>query len=199
LWREPFIAAVPADVKSVAAFALRRLGAEILDYAVDSFVAGVCAGDPDRISLAAAFRIHALEQKYGSIIRGQVSAARNAGRTRGRAAPRRQLLLPQRHANWTDASAVGRVTHGANVEWMGRSDDGRWIPTGTRHGILWSGGRRASLESAHAAAPLPACWLRRRSSAIPYAPLAIVATAYSRADVAHSLEGFGFLVPEGTT
>jgi oxygen-dependent protoporphyrinogen oxidase len=33
-------------------------------------------------------------------------------------------------------------------------------------------------------------------AAIPYAPLAIVATAYRRADVAHSLEGFGFLVPK---
>jgi oxygen-dependent protoporphyrinogen oxidase len=32
-------------------------------------------------------------------------------------------------------------------------------------------------------------------AAIPYAPIAIVATAYRRADIADPLAGFGFLVP----
>src|SRR4029453_13076122 len=31
---------------------------------------------------------------------------------------------------------------------------------------------------------------------IPYAPIAIVASAYRRAAIAHSLAGFGFLVPK---
>jgi oxygen-dependent protoporphyrinogen oxidase len=82
LWREPFTAPAPADVEeSIADFARRRFGAEIFEYAVDPFVAGVYAGDPERISMAAAFpRIHALEQKYGSVIRGQIQASRERRR-----------------------------------------------------------------------------------------------------------------------
>ena len=72
LLREPFIAPAPADAdESIAAFARRRLGTEFLDYAIDPFVAGVYAGDPEQISVPAAFpRLHALEQKYGSLIKG---------------------------------------------------------------------------------------------------------------------------------
>ena len=33
-------------------------------------------------------------------------------------------------------------------------------------------------------------------AAIEYTPIAIVANAYRRSDVAHSLAGFGFLVPK---
>ena len=206
LWREPFIPPAPADVEeSIAAFALRRLGAEILDYAIDPFVAGVYAGDPERLSLAAAFpRIHALEQKYGSIIRGQISAARERRQNAPKAAAAGgSFSFRSGMQTLTDAlaRAVGRVTHGANVERMGRSDDGRWILTGTRHGNPLV--RRAKSVVLAVPADVAATLVRalapaaaQELAAIPYPPLAIVAVAYRRADVAHSLAGFGFLVPK---
>ena len=78
LLREPFIAAAPPEAEeSIAAFVRRRLGTEFLDYAIDPFVSGIYAGDPEQISVPAAFpRLHALEQKYGSLIRGQIKGAR---------------------------------------------------------------------------------------------------------------------------
>src|SRR5574337_646614 len=56
LLREPFIASAAADAEeSIAAFVRRRLGSELLDYAIDPFVSGVYAGDPEQISVRAAF------------------------------------------------------------------------------------------------------------------------------------------------
>lgn len=81
LAREPFIARVPAGAEeSVAAFVRCRLGTEFLDYAIEPFVAGIYAGDPERLSLPAAFpRLHALEQQHGSLIRGHIAGAAAGG------------------------------------------------------------------------------------------------------------------------
>jgi oxygen-dependent protoporphyrinogen oxidase len=72
LAREPFVsAASPETEESIAEFVTRRLGRELLDYAVEPFVAGVYAGNPDELSVRAAFpRLHALEQRYGSLLKG---------------------------------------------------------------------------------------------------------------------------------
>src|SRR5207249_3692087 len=53
---EPFIAPTPEGrEESIADFVRRRLGPEFLDYAIDPFVAGIYAGDPEQISVPAAF------------------------------------------------------------------------------------------------------------------------------------------------
>ena len=75
---EPFIARQPADEEeTIAHFVRRRLGREFLDYAIEPFVAGIYAGDPERLSVPAAFpKLHALEQRYGSLIVGAILGAR---------------------------------------------------------------------------------------------------------------------------
>ena len=82
LLRELFVApSLPEAEESIAAFVRRRLGTEFLDYAIDPFVAGIYAGDPEQISVRAAFpRLHALEQRWGSLIRGQILGARERKR-----------------------------------------------------------------------------------------------------------------------
>ena len=206
LWREPFIApGPPENDESIADFTRRRLGAEMLEYAIDPFVAGVYAGDPERLSLAAAFpRIHALEQKYGSLIRGQVNAARERRQSaQKRAATGGSFSFKNGMQTLTDAlaRAVGRVVAGADVARIGRTADGRWVLTGTRDGRPLV--RRAKgivlAVPAHVAATLVGELAPRAAhalAAIPYATLAIVASVYRRADIAHPLSGFGFLVPK---
>ncbi|MBN1447079.1 MAG: protoporphyrinogen oxidase [Bacteroidetes bacterium] len=78
LFLEPFIKpSAPDAQESVADFVRRRLGKEFLDYAINPFVAGVYAGDPDLLSVRAAFpKLYELEQKYGSLIKGQIKGAR---------------------------------------------------------------------------------------------------------------------------
>lgn len=78
LFGEPFKKPSPPDAQeSVADFVRRRLGQEFLDYAINPFVAGVYAGDPELLSVRAAFpKLYELEQTYGGLIKGQIKGAR---------------------------------------------------------------------------------------------------------------------------
>ena len=77
--REPFVPARRDDAdESVADFVTRRLNREFLDRAVDALVAGIYAGEPQRLSVRHALpRLFEQEQKYGSLIRGQIFGARD--------------------------------------------------------------------------------------------------------------------------
>ena len=85
---EPLVARGTATRdESIASFVRRRLGSEVLDYAVDPFISGIFAGDPEQLSLQHAFpRIHELEQTYGSLSQG-LMAQRRAARTARTAMP----------------------------------------------------------------------------------------------------------------
>jgi len=206
LLREPFIAPAPPDAEeSIAAFVRRRLGTELLDYAIDPFVSGVYAGDPEQISVPAAFpRLHALEQKYGSLIKGQIKGARERRRsaeTAKNTAGSFSFRMGMQTITDALARAVGRVVTGVRVQQILRNADGTWTVTGTRDGAPVIHHARAVVVAvpAYAAAELvrelaPAA--TQGLAAIPYAAVASVASAYRRSDVGHSLAGFGFLVPK---
>lgn len=206
LLREPFVAPAPPDAEeSIAAFVRRRLGTELLDYAIDPFVSGVYAGDPEQISVPAAFpRLHALEQKYGSLIKGQIKGARERRRsaeTAKNTAGSFSFRMGMQTITDALARAVGRVVTGVRVQQILRNADGTWTVTGIRDGAPVIHHARAVVLAvpAYAAAELvrelaPAA--TQGLAAIPYAAVASVASAYRRSDVGHSLAGFGFLVPK---
>jgi len=75
--REPFVPRRRDGVEeSIAQFVARRLNQEFLDHAIDALVAGIYAGDPYQLSLTHAFpKLKALEDKYGSLIKGQIFGA----------------------------------------------------------------------------------------------------------------------------
>ena len=203
---EPFIAATPAGVdESIAAFVRRRLGTEMLDYAIDPFVAGIYAGDPERISVAAAFpRLLELEQRYGSLIKGQILGAR-ARRKNNEVAKNTARSFSFRNGmqTLTDAlaKALAPIEHCTSVLRIGRDNDGGFTIEG-RHGDKPIARRARSVVlavPAQAAATMTqeiAPGAAMALSGIEYAPIAIVANAYRRSDVAHSLAGFGVLVPK---
>ncbi len=61
--------------ETVAAFVRRRAGEEILERVVTPYVGGIFAGDPEALSVEAAFpRLVELERKHGSIIRGALGS-----------------------------------------------------------------------------------------------------------------------------
>lgn len=202
---EPFVARGSAHVEeSVAQFVSRRLGREILDYAIEPFVAGVHAGDAAALSLIAAFpRLHALEQRYGSLIQGQIRGARErsqqAERSRHSAASFSFRAGMQTLTNALARAAVS-IRTGSKVLNVRRCDDGTWLVA------VHANGGVAHIKShaivlaipAYEAAPLvqpyaPAA--ARALAEIPYAPVVSVAAVYSRKNVAHPLDGFGFLAP----
>jgi len=71
--------APPEDEESVADFVCRKFGVEVLNQLVAPFVSGIYAGDPDALSLQAAFpALYGWEKKYGSVIRGAMKTRKAA-------------------------------------------------------------------------------------------------------------------------
>jgi protoporphyrinogen/coproporphyrinogen III oxidase len=202
---EPFRRRSPSGKEeSVSDFVTRRLGREWLDYAVEPFVAGIYAGNPDELSVGAAFpRLHALEERYGSLVRGQLAGARERARRPDRSRHAAASFSFRRGMqSLTDAlaSALPTIRTGTRAAEIVRGSEAPITVT------LESGGARHRLsaralvlavqadQAAALLAPIaPDAALALE--AIPYAPIVSVARAYERRSVAHPLDGFGFLVP----
>jgi protoporphyrinogen/coproporphyrinogen III oxidase len=205
LLREPFVSASPPQAEeSIADFVRRRLGAEFLDYAIDPFVAGIYAGDPERISVRAAFpKLHALEQRWGSLIRGQILGARERRRQKEAAKnTARSFSFAAGMQVLTDAlaGAVGSVALSTRATRIERDAAGDFTVHGEHEGrrVGWRARSVLLATPADAAAAL----LREHASdaataleSIDYAPVATVASAYSASAIEHPLDGFGCLVP----
>src|ERR1035437_9946176 len=213
--REPFIKPRRDGVEeSIAQFVVRRFNQEFLDHAIDALVAGIYAGDPHKLSLPHAFpKLKALEDNYGSMIKGQIFGARDRKKS-GEVAKDRaakfsfdeglQVLpdtlaaelgdslklntpvtkLTQTGDGWRVATAAGEVEHSAVIY------------CGTAHQL-------AKLEiQGGAGSPPPADGahgVTRPTTAfseISYPPVASVVLGFRREDVAHSCAGFGMLIPK---
>jgi protoporphyrinogen/coproporphyrinogen III oxidase len=71
---EPFRRRGRDPLESVADLVRRRMGNSFLEYAVDPFISGIYAGDPDRLITRYALpKLYSLEQEHGSFIRGAVN------------------------------------------------------------------------------------------------------------------------------
>lgn len=184
LLREPWISKGDSE-ESIAAFVRRRLGQAFLDYAVGPFVSGVYAGDPERLSVRYAVpRIADLEREHGSLIRGAL-AKKSAG-PRGAMFSFREGLeqLPRELAR-----QIGDVRTGVACRRIVRSGEGFRAETD-------SGPVEANRVVLSVPADVAARLLEREDLAeIPYAPVSLVSTGWRREDVAHPLDGFGFLAP----
>ena len=192
----------PADDESIAAFVRRKFGDELLNRLVAPFVSGVYAGDPERLSLRAAFpKIHELETQYGSVLRGAMKSRPAKGAPRGglcsfrdgmetlpRAIAARlgdSLLLETSAAGLRHGKANGKpwfeveITRRNHRETLSASAVVIATPTYIASQIL--------LSLSDKFAPL--------FSRIEYAPLAVVSACYRREQIRRPPDGFGFLVP----
>jgi protoporphyrinogen/coproporphyrinogen III oxidase len=71
---EPFRKPGTNPDETVADMVLHRLGRSFLDYAVDPFVSGIYAGDPNKLVTRFALpKLYYLEQDYGSFIKGSIA------------------------------------------------------------------------------------------------------------------------------
>ncbi|MFA7290127.1 MAG: protoporphyrinogen oxidase [Melioribacteraceae bacterium] len=78
IFGEPFVGkSEDGYYQSISQFVSRRLGQEFLDYAINPFVSGVFAGDPDKLSVKSAFpKLYRLEELYGGLVKGMFKGAR---------------------------------------------------------------------------------------------------------------------------
>ncbi len=76
--------------ESIGSLARRRLGKSFVDYAVDPFLSGVYAGNPDTLVTRYALpKLYQLEQNYGSFIRGAIAKAKEPKSDRDRKATKK--------------------------------------------------------------------------------------------------------------
>ncbi|WP_462280838.1 protoporphyrinogen oxidase [Salinivirga cyanobacteriivorans] len=82
-WRKP--GTNPHE--TLAQLVKRRMGKSFLDYAVDPFISGIYAGDPNKLIPKYALpKLYNLEQKYGSFIRGAIQKKKEPKTDRDRKA-----------------------------------------------------------------------------------------------------------------
>ena len=71
--REPWVSKGTDPDETLASMVVRRMGKSYLDYAVDPFISGVYAGNPNTLVTRYALpKLYQLEQEYGSFIRGAI-------------------------------------------------------------------------------------------------------------------------------
>lgn len=204
LFAEPFIGRAAADQEeTVARFVRRRLGPEFLDYAIEPFVSGIYAGDPNQLSLPAAFpRLHALEQRYGSLLRGAILGARerrrSADRPKGSAT---SFSFREGFQTLTDAlaAALPSVHCGMRATALRREAGGELSVSLEGTAKAERRARAVVLATpAYAAARLVEQLVpdaARALDEIAYSPVAVVISAYRRRAIGHALDGFGVLAP----
>jgi oxygen-dependent protoporphyrinogen oxidase len=186
----------PGRDESIAAFFRRRLGQEALDRLVGPFLAGIHAGDPERLSLSANFpALTALETRHGSLIRGLLA---NRARAAAPAAPM-FYTLGGGLGELVDALVARlppeRLRLRSPVSEL-RRENGRFVLRGEA-GELRARSVVLALPPARAAALLRGldAELADALAGVNAASTAAVFLGYRREDVAHPLDGHGLIVP----
>jgi oxygen-dependent protoporphyrinogen oxidase len=180
--------------ESIASFVRRRFGSEAAACLADPLLAGIHAGDSERLSIRALFpRLVDVERLSGSVLRGFRSVS---------VEPTSQgafVSLPGGMGELVDALAgalaPGTVRVGSRVREIRKtgayhleSDSG---PVSARTVIL--------AVPAYVAGTLLHAFdttLGTLCEAIPYASTATVALGYRRSQIAHPMQGSGFVVPK---
>lgn len=194
--------------ESLASFVRRRLGSEALDRAAQPMVGGVYTADPEKLSLRATMpRFVEMERKHRSLILGLAESSRRAQRAgtdgaEGTASgPRYSMfisldrglaVLPKRLC---EVLPPGTVRTGTVVERIERSETGWTVYTLTEaieaDAVCLAAPAYSTSRIVEGVAPE----LARALNSIEYASAAVANLVYRRGDIAHSLNGFGFVVP----
>lgn len=205
LLMEPFAAANPDD-ETIADFARRRLGREMLDYVMDPLAAGLYAGDPRQLSVSATFpELKRLEHRYGSIILGAIASRLSRAAGPSSCSPGRRMLFSFRHGLGTLPGMIakrlaGRVFLGHRVEAVQRGAGGSFRVSVRRGAAV----RRIMADSVVVALPAYAAAsvlgglhdpAAQALAEIRHPPLAVVFLGYRPGALAHPLDGLGMLMP----
>ena len=179
--------------ESIGSFVRRRFGQEAVDYLAEPLLAGIHAGDVDRLSVRALFpRLVDAERQSGSIIRA-FRALQMKPSPQGAF-----VSLPGGVAELVDALAgaiaPGTLTTGAPVTDMRHAGA---FALDTTSGTIQA--RSVILAvPAHAAGGILRgvhTGLASLCEEVPYASTATVAFGYRREQIDHPMHGSGFVVP----
>lgn len=203
---EPLVDSGDSPVEeSIATFVRRRFNQEVVDYVANPFVAGIYAGDPEQLSVRHALpKLYGLERTHGSIIKAFGGMMRARKRDADAAASAMAGGMVSFRTGLQELpDALGRELH-AEIRLKAPVTQLRSGPKGWTVGAAF---QQAELYDAVVyAAPahcideidldFPAGDRVGTLASIGHPPVAVLVLGFRREDVAHPLDGFGFLVPE---
>jgi protoporphyrinogen/coproporphyrinogen III oxidase len=180
--------------ESIGAFVARRFGREAVTYLAEPLLAGIHAGDVDRLSLRALFpRLADAERQHGSLLRAfrrprredpQQSAFKSLPGGLSEMVHRLVQLLPRNTLRVaTEVTRVSGSRPFAIETKAGEAVEARSIVLSTPAYITASLVRERDAE------------LARLCGEISYASTATIALAFARDAVGHPLDGSGYVVP----
>jgi len=189
--------------ESIGAFIGRRFGAEARTYLAEPLLAGIHAGDVDRLSARSLFpRLVEAEETHGSLLRAfrKPSAARPESRGRGPAIEGAFKSLPGGLSEMIDAlvRAIGTTTIRTNTSVTSIAGSGPFT-------VRTAAGEEISTRAVIVATPayVTSVLMRDRDDELArfcgevrYASAGTVAFAFRRDAIAHPLSGSGFVLPQ---
>lgn len=198
----------PAD-ETVAEFVTRRAGKQAAEIFADALVTGIQAGDPAKLSVAAAFpRLPVMEREAGSIVRGFMRAAKKRkadAKARGEPPPGPMRM-------WSFREGLRVLVDGLTTQLGDRLRCGVRVKSVSRNEA--EGGWRldTDAEPMTADAVVLACpayeqaeilggldpALAELTAGVSYNRVAVVALGYRNADCPHTPDGFGYIAPQNT-
>jgi protoporphyrinogen/coproporphyrinogen III oxidase len=205
LFAEPFIGrSKDGYYQSIADFVKRRLGQEFLDYAINPFVAGVYAGNPEDLSVKSAFpKLYALEEKYGGLIKGTIKSIKERKNRQEKSKQDAKMF------SFSDGMQVfpkAIADHlGEKVHLNTEVNSVEKVSTGYKLNLTDSG-EPSSLICNYIVSTIPAYSasvlfgrldsnLAEHLDKIYYPPVLVLYLGYDRKDIGQALDGFGFLIP----
>lgn len=200
---EPLVDAADGVLdESVATFVRRRFNQEVLDYVANPFVAGIYAGDPEQLSARHALpRFYALERTHGSVIKA-LATMRGAKRADGASAGVAGLFTfgagMQELPDALGRALQAEIRLRAPVTQLRAGPKGWTVsaafqPTELYDAVVYAGAAHGVDEVAF---DFPGGDRLKTLASISHPPVGVLALGFRREDVAHPLDGFGFLVPE---
>jgi len=205
LLAEPFIGrSKDGYYQSIAQFVERRLGREFLDYAINPFVAGVYAGNPEDLSVKSAFpKLYDLEEKYGGLIVGTIKSIRERKKRAEKSKQSAKMfsfksgmqIFPKTIA----ASLSDKVLLETEVTSITKLDSG--------YRVKYKQGKEInSIDCDLVVSTIPAYFAANLVkdldvktagylTNIVYPPVLVLYLGYEKSAIGQALDGFGFLIP----
>lgn len=192
---EPWVRSKPPPgEESVYDFARRRFGRESAETLADAVVVGTCAGDAASLSMQAAYpAVAAMERSHGSLVRAMISR-RRAG------VPTPSLRSFTGGMSVLADALAARLGPGLRLrsEVIGIAPAaGGWRLELASGNADWAERVILAVPATSAGRLLAASYpeLAQLATAPPAAGVAVVALAWRTSDLAHLLDGYGYIVP----
>ncbi|TSA25569.1 MAG: protoporphyrinogen oxidase [Ignavibacteriales bacterium] len=209
---EPFIGkSNDGYYQSMAEFVRRRLGQEFLDYAIDPFVSGVFAGDPNKLSVKSAFpKLYRLEEVYGGLVKGMIKGARER-KKRAEQSKQNAKMFSFINGMQSFPMAIakkleGKILYGSRVKSVERrvqsveSENGKWKVTFEKDGKIHE------IISDYVLSTIPVYEASKIFSGLDeefskhdddiyYPPVMVLYLGFKKEQIGQPLDGFGYLIP----